>query len=300
MGSVLKGVTWRRALWGHPFGQIGLLIIALLGLMALAHPLLRATVWRSSIYHPVVGFDPDSIPHPSFPSLRHPLGTDPMGRDVLSQLLYGSRISFGIGLLAGGVAAAIATIVGMVAGYHGRWVDTLLMGISDVFVLLPPPIILLIIGLLMDLNWFSLALIYGTLSGMGVPALIMRSYILSLRVRPFVEGARVVGGDNWHIMRRHLLPFALPLSFLFLAFTASGAVMTEAILSFLGRTQMRLSWGTMIWFTQITFRWSSEGEPWNALLPPVFSIMLFCSAFFLLGRAIEEWVDPRASSGSGL
>ncbi|MGB9776727.1 MAG: ABC transporter permease [Anaerolineae bacterium] len=279
-------------MWAHPFGQAGLLLIIFFGLMALAHPLLMQTIWSPAIYHPMVGFDPDAAPHPSPPSPRHPLGTDPMGRDVFSQLLYGARTSFGVGLLAGGVAATLATTVGLIAGYYRGWVDTLLMGLSDIFVLMPPPVILLIIGLLLDLNGSSLALIYGVLSGLGVPAIIVRAHVLSLRVRPFVEAARVSGGGSSHIIRRHLLPFILPLSFLFMTFAANGAVLTETILSFFGRTQIRLSWGTMIWFTQITFRWSPVGEPWHALLPPVLAIMLFCSAFYLLGRAVEEIFEP--------
>ncbi|MDW8067529.1 MAG: ABC transporter permease [Anaerolineae bacterium] len=260
--------------------------------MALVHPLLLTTVWPPALYHPLVGFDPDAGPHPAAPSWRHPLGTDPMGRDVLSQLLYGARTSFGVGLLAGSVAAVLAILIGIGAGYSGGWADTLLMALSDVFVLMPPPVILLIVGLLVDLDGFSLGLMYGALSGPGVPAIITRTHVVSVKVRPFIEAARIAGGGGWHIVRRHLLPFVLPLSFLFLAFTATGAVMTETILSYFGRTRMRLSWGTMIWFTQITFHWSPTGEPWNALLPPVLSIMLFCSAFYLLGRAVEEIAEP--------
>lgn len=282
---------WFPVLWAHPFGQAGLLIIALFGLMALIHPLLMATVWLPRIYHPTVGFD-DSISHPSPPSPRHLLGTDPMGRDVLSQLLYGARTSFGVGLMAGIVAAFLATVVGLSSGYWGGWADAILMGISDVFVLMPPPVILLIIGLLLDLRWPSLAVIYGVLAGMGVPTIVVRAHVRSVKVRPFVDAARVAGGGGGHIIRYHLLPFVLPLSFLFLAFTATGAVLTEAVLSFFGRTQMRLSWGTMIWLTQITFRWSPRGEPWHALLPPVLAIMLFCSAFYMLGRAVEEVSEP--------
>ncbi len=278
-------------MWAHPFGRAGLLIVAFFGLVALIHPLLMATIWPPRVYHPTVGFD-DTISHPSPPSSRHLLGTDPMGRDVLSQLLYGARTSFGIGLLAGIVAALLATIAGLASGYWGGWVDAILMGISDVFVLMPPPVILLIIGLLLDLHWPSLAVMYGVLAGMGVPTIVVRTHVRSVKVRPFVDAARVAGGGGGHIIRYHLLSFILPLSFLFLAFTATGAVLTEAVLSFFGRTQMRLSWGTMIWLTQITFRWSPRGEPWHALLPPVLAIMLFCSAFYMLGRAVEEISEP--------
>jgi len=273
---------------GHPWGVAGLLLIGLFGLMALLHPLLMATVWNRAVYHPLVGFDPDAAPHPASPSWQHPLGTDPMGRDVLSQLLYGARTSFLVGTVAGIITAVLATAIGVIAAYRGGWADMVLMALCDVFVLMPPPVILLILGLLLDFNGLSLAAIYGLLAGLGSPAIVLRAHALSVRVRPFVEAARVAGGGSLHIIWRHLLPFVTPFSLLFLTFAASGAVLSEAILSFFGRTQIRLSWGTMIWFTQITFRWSPVGEAWLALLPPVIAITLFCSALYMVGRAIEE------------
>lgn len=277
-----------RAVLAHPLGSAGLVLIALFGLMALAHPLLMTTVWNRAIYHPLVGFDDRVASHPSLPSWRHPLGTDSFGRDVLSQLLYGAQTSFLVGITAGVTAAALATTLGLIAAYAGRWADTLIMIISDVCVLMPPPVILLIVGLLLDLRWFPLAVFYGILAGLGAPAIIIRAHTLSIRVRPFVDAARVAGGGGWHIIWRHLFPFVRPFSFLFLTFTVSGAVLAEAVLSFFGRTPIRLSWGTMIWFTQVTFRWSPAGEPWYVLIPPVLAITLFCSGFYMVGRAVEE------------
>ncbi len=277
-----------RRLCGHPLGAIGLSLIALFGLMALAHPVLMATVWDRTTYHPLVGFDYEVAFHPAPVSWRHPLGTDPLGRDVLSQLLYSAQTSFSVGIVAGGIAATLATVVGLVAAYAGRWVDTVLMAVSDVCVLMPPPVVLLIVGLVLDLHWLPLAVSYGALAGLGAPAIILRAHALSVTVRPFIDAARVAGGGGGYILRRHLWPFVRPLSLLFLTFTVSGAVLCEAILSFFGRTPIRLSWGTMIWFTQVTFRWSPAGEPWHALIPPVLAITLFCSAFYMVGRAIEE------------
>lgn len=280
--------TTLRAILAHPLGAIGLSLIALFGLMALAHPVLMATVWDRATYHPMVGFDSTIPSHPSPPSWRHWLGTDSFGRDVLSQLLYGARTSFLVGITAGIIAATLATVGGLTAAYAGRWMDALLMAISDICILMPPPVILLIVGLLLDLHWSSLAVGYGVLAGLGAPAVIIRAHALSVRVRPFVDAGRVAGGGAGHIIRWHLFPFVRPLFFLFLTFTVSGSVLSEAILSFFGRTSIRLSWGTMIWFTQVTFRWSPSGEPWYALVPPVLAITLFCSAFYMVGRAVEE------------
>ena len=287
---------WRdsiRMLLGHPLGGVGAALIILFALMALAHPVLMATVWKRVTYHPMVGFDYDYGPHPLPASLRHLLGTDSLGRDVLSQLLYGARTSFGLGLTAGAIAASIATAVGIASAYYGGWLDAVLMGLSDTFVLLPPPIVLLIVGLLVeDMQWPQLALLYGLFAGLGSPAIVLKAQAMSIRARQYIEAARVAGGGSLHIIWRHVLPHMLPLSFLFLMFTASGSVLTEALLSFFGRTQIRLSWGTMIWFGQVTFRWSAAGEQWHVILPPALAIMFFCGAFYMVGRAVEEVFHP--------
>lgn len=283
-----------RMLLGHPLGAIGIGLLILFALMAVAHPILMVTVWQRVTYHPMVGFDYDHGPHPLPPSLRHLLGTDSLGRDVLSQLLYGTHTSFGLGLTAGIIAASIATAVGVTAAYYGGWIDAVLMGLSDTFVLLPPPVVLLIVGLLIeDVQWPQLALLYGLFAGLGSPAIVLKAQAAAIRTRQYIEAARVAGGSGLHVIQRHVLPHVLPLSLLFLMFTASGSVLTEALLSFFGRTQIRLSWGTMIWFGQVTFRWSAAGEQWHVILPPALAITLFCAAFYMVGRAVEEVFHPR-------
>jgi peptide/nickel transport system permease protein len=282
-----------RRLLSTPLGGLGVSLIGLLALMAVSHSFLMATVWDRTTYHPVVGFDYGLVPHPTAPSAKHLLGTDSMGRDVLSQLLYGAKPSFGIGLLAGVTAALIATAVGVSAAYYGGTVDSLLMGLADVFILLPPPVILLVVGLIVDMSWPQLALIYGLFAGLGGPAVILRSYALSIKVKPYIEAARVAGGSHWHIIRTHFLPHMLPLMALNAMFTVAGSVLTEALLSFFGRTQLRMSWGTMIWFGQITFRLGRFEGHWHALLPPALAIMLFCGAFYMLGRALDDTLNPR-------
>jgi len=275
------------------FGPIGLGLIGLFAALAMLHPLLMATVWDRKTYHPMVGFDYELIPHPNGPSARHLLGTDSLGRDVLSQLLYAAGPSFGLGLLAGTVAVTIAATVGILAAYFGGLTDTLLMGLTDAFILLPPPVVLLVVGLVVEMHWPQLGLLYGLFAGLGGPAVVLRSHALSIRVKPYVEAARVAGGSSWHIIRTHLLPNMLPLMILNLLFTVTGSVLTEALLSFFGRTHIRLSWGTMIWFAQTTFRLSRAGEQWHAVLAPTLAIMLFCGAFYLVGRALDEALNPR-------
>ncbi len=280
------------ALFRNPKGLVGTIILSYFALMALSHPILMAWFWNREIYHPMVGFDPDIVPHPTFPSIQHPLGTDSFGRDILSQLLYGAGTSLGVGFTSGLVASILAVAVGVASAYFRGKVETLLMGLCDVVILLPPPIILLIIGLLVDMHWPVLALFYGILAGLGTPAVIIKTWAQSVTVKGFVETAKLAGGNDLYIIRRHILPYILPAGFLFMMFTASGSVLTEAFLSFFGRTRIRMSWGSMIWFTQLTFYWSAEGPQWHALFPPALAIIAFCSAFYLLSKAVEEALDP--------
>ncbi len=290
---------WRRfrvdaaLFFEHPLSKIGLVIIGLFAVMTLAHPVLMRTIWDRPIHDPIVGFDIRITPHPTAPSSVHPLGTDGYGRDVLSQLLFGARVSFGVGILAAVVAVSISTVLGGAAGYFGGALDLALMGLADVFVLLPAPIALLIFGLIVRLDWPMVALLYGILTGLGAQAVIVKSYTLSIKVRPYIEAARVAGGGNAHIIFRHIIPALLPLTIVHGVFTVVGAVLTESLLSFFGRTRTDMSWGTMIWLGQQMFRYFTLDGQWHAIIPPAVAIMLFCSAFYLVGRALDDVVNPR-------
>ncbi len=277
----------------NPLGLMGFLVIALFALMAASHPVLMVTVWDRKTYHPMVGFDYDTAPHPNGPSVRHLLGTDSMGRDVLSQLLYSTRNSFGIGLTAGVVATAIAIVIGLLSAFYAGLLDAVLMVITDAFTLLPPPVVLLVVGLLFDLNWLAVGLIFGLFAGLGTLAITFKSQALSIRVKPYVEAARISGGGDLHILRVHFLPGMLSVMLVNMMFVVSQSVLIEALLSFFGRTQIRMSWGTMIWITQTTFRLSPFGEQWHVVLAPALAIMLFCGSFYMIGRALDNVINPR-------
>lgn len=287
---------WRRD-WHlfvrNPIGLLGLIIIAIFALMGLAHSILLSTVWDRTTYHPMVGFDYENTPHPNQPSWKHPLGTDSMGRDVLSQLLYSSRTSFGVGLTAGVVATTLAAIIGVLSVYYGGKVNTVLMVVIDTFVLMPPQVVLLVVGLLIDMDWLSMGLIYGVFAGLGTLALVAKSHALSIKIKPYIQAARVAGGGDWHIIRVHFLPNMFPIIIVNMMFTVTGSVLIEALLSFFGRSRIRMSWGTMIWFTQSIFRLSPFGEQWHVIFPPAFAIMIFCGAFYMIGRALDNVVNPR-------
>jgi peptide/nickel transport system permease protein len=271
---------------------LGLVLVIGFGLMAVSHPILMATVWDRARFDPTVGFDRSIAQHPSPPSPGHPLGTDNFGRDVLSQLLAGAHTSFGVGILAALIAVTLSTLLGGAAGYFGGWADIFLMGVADVFVLLPAPLVLLIFGLLLRMEWPLVALAYGLLTGLGGQAVIVKSHALSIKVKPFVEAAQIAGGGHRHLIFKHILPGLMPIAMVNGVFTVVGAVLTESLLAFFGRTTYYLSWGSMIWLGQETFRWFSADGQWHVILPPALAIMLYCGAFYLVGRALDDVFNP--------
>ncbi len=292
-------LAWRTLLDGWAIfvesriGLLSLATIALFALMAAAHPLLMATVWDPQVYDPVTGYAFDQFHHPAPPDWRHPLGTDPLGRDVLSQLLYSARSEFILGITAALVTVGIATTVGAVAAYFGGLVDSALMRLADLMIALPGISLLIVLSALFNLNLFYLALIIGLLGGFGGTAIILKSQALTIRVKPYIEAARAAGGSHRHIIFVHIIPNLLPLSLLYMMFTVTGAIFAEAVLSFLGLLDLRMSWGIMIHTASAGGYLLSGADYWWLVIPASASITLLCSAFYLVGRALDEVVNPK-------
>lgn len=288
-----KGLKENWALFAkNPIGLIGLGIILFFGLMALAHPILINTVWEPSVYDPVNGFDMNIALHPAPPSARHLLGTDPTGRDVLSQLMFSARFEFALGVIASLTTVFIATTIGAVAAYYEGVIDMLLMRLVDLVIMVPFLAILIVISGLMEVGIFELALVYGILSGFGGTAIVVKSQALTVKVKPFIEAARISGGGDAHIIFKHLVPNLLPISLLYMMFTVTGAIFSEAVLSFFGLTEIQMSWGLMINTTQV-FGYLLRFDTWWLLFPASLSVTLLCGAFYLVGRALDEIVNPR-------
>ena len=277
----------------NPIGLIGLGVIIFFGLLSAAHPILMATVWKPSVYDPVVGIDLEIPYHPSPPTARHLLGTDPRGRDVLSQLMYSARFEFGLGIMAAGMALLIATTVGALAAYYGGWLDSALMRFADLIIMVPAiPILIVLSAIIADFGMFQLALVLGILSGFGATTIVIKSQALSVKVKPFIEAARVAGGGHAHIITRHMVPNLMPIALLYMMFIVTTAIFAEAILSFLGLTEIQMSWGLMINTTQV-LGYILRFDTWWLLFPASLSITLLCAAFYLVGRAMDEVVNPR-------
>jgi peptide/nickel transport system permease protein len=220
----------------------------------------------------------------------YPLGTDFLGRDVFSQLVWGSQLALMIGFLAAFFSIAIGLIVGLVAGYFGGKVDSVLMRFTDVVLVLPGLPFLIVLASVLGTNIFNLVLVIALIGWPGT-ARIIRAEVLSLKERPYVDAARVTGASHARIMFKHISPNVFPLVFLFLTFAVSGAIISEASLSFIGLGDTnRMSWGIMLYYAQYT---GNALTAWWWLLPPGIAITLISLGFFLVGRAFEQIINPR-------
>jgi len=268
-------------------GKIGLTLLVIFGLMAMCSfipPLI------DPMYQPMTGVDPD-IAKSTGPSIKHWLGTDFMGRDILSQLLAGARVAFMVGVSAAFMSIVIGTTIGMIAGYMGKFVDTLLMRLADMIMVMPTLLVVLILAALFgQLNIWTIVLIIALFRWPGVSRVI-RAQTLSLKQRPFIEAAKVAGASHMRIIFRHIMPNVLPLAFLYMTFRVTSAIIIEAALAFLGfGDPSTVSWGMMlqwVWKTGHMFK----APYW--LLPPGICISLITLSFYMLGRAMDEVLDPR-------
>ncbi len=268
-------------------GRAGLIILAVFMFMALASFFLPLC---GPMYDPMTGIDPD-IKVATPPSLTHFLGTDNVGRDIFAQLLEGAKVAFIVGLSAAFFSIVLGTVVGMVAGYAGGWLDAVLMRLADIIMVMPSLVILLILASLFgQFNIWLIVLIIAILRWPAVSRVI-RSQTLSLKQRPFIEASRVAGASHLRIIFRHIMPNVLPLAFLYMTFRVTAAILVEAALSFLGfGDPSQVSWGMMLQWV-----WKS-GHMFQApywLLPPGLSISLLTLGFYLIGRAMDEVLDPR-------
>lgn len=274
-------------------GRIGLSLLVMFALMAICSfipPLI------DPMYQPMTGVDPE-ITKSMGPSLRHWLGTDFMGRDLLSQLLAGARVAFLVGVSAAFMSIVLGTAIGMVAGYMGRFVDTLLMRLADMIMVMPTMLVVLMLAALFgQLTIWTIVLIIALFRWPGVSRVI-RAQTLSLKHRPFIEAAKVAGASHTRIIFRHIMPNVLPLSFLYMTFRVTSAIIIEAALAFLGfGDPSTVSWGMMlqwVWKTGHMFK----APYW--LLPPGICISLITLAFYMLGRAMDEVLDPRLRKEPG-
>ncbi len=226
------------------------------------------------------------------PSAAHPLGTDDAGGDILSKLLYGAWVSLVVGFAAALISLLIGGALGMVAGYAGGRLGSTLMRFTDFFLVIPDlALLIVIVAVLRDRSLVNLIIVIGAL-GWTTTARLVRSQVLSLRERKFVTRARAVGGSDWYIIRRHILPLALPLMLANTVLVISLAILSESTLSFIGLGDPTvISWGQMLNFA--FERGAVSAGAWWALIPPGLAIVWVVLGTTLLGTAMEEAFNPK-------
>jgi len=239
-----------------------------------------------------------SIPtQPAPPTIdgEHPhyLGTDPRGRDILSQLLYSTRSAFFLGAVAAITTVLIATTVGSIAAYFGGWIDGGLMRFADLILLMPLLPVLILLSAMLEITMVTLGVMIGVLSGFGGVAIVLKSQALAVKVKSYIDAARVAGGGDWWVIFRHIVPNVLPLSFLFMMFGVTEAIAIEATLSFFGLLNVPMTWGIMINNAQTNGYLLSGTSYWWLLFPAGLAVSFLCFAFFLVGRGMDEVINPR-------
>lgn len=251
---------------------------------------------------------PRSVIPPTPPDARHLLGTDDLGRDILSRLLHGARISLLVGVVAQLIAVVLGTAVGAVAGYAGGRIDAVLMRATDLIFSFPAPLVALAViaavpepesaPILRHLPQPSVAIVFLVLGGLGWSGMarLVRGEFLKLRALEFTQAARALGADGARVVLRHLLPNAAGPLVATAALGVGGNILTEAWLSFLGvgaRPPLP-SWGTMITEGQAYFL----SKPWVAMAPGA-AILIVVLGFNLLGDALAAWFEPRRTASPG-
>ncbi|MEU3188743.1 ABC transporter permease [Streptomyces sp. NPDC006923] len=279
-GSVVR--FWKQYRT-HRSGLLGLVGLTLIGLIALAAPLLAGSDAQSVTNAPGTALDS--------PSGAFPLGTDQFGRSLLGLLVWGSRISLTVGLLAAALSVAIGTLVGVIAGHYGGWFATVIMRITDWFLVMPTLVLAIVLATVMSRSVWTVILAIGVTSW-PTTARLVRAQTIAVESRPYIERARALGGGHGHIMTRHVLPNVMPLVLAQTTLGISNAILTEATLAFLGLGDPTvISWGGMLQDAREAGAVSSGH--WWYLAPPGIAIALVALAFTLCGRAIEAVLNPK-------
>ena len=263
----------------EPLGLIGLSIVSLLALIAIFAPFLAP-------------YDPQQIDTYHIlepPSALHLLGTDSLGRDVFSRLIYGSRISLLVGFVAVGIATFVGTVLGAIAGFYGKWIDGLIMRFVDIMLCFPTIFLIMAVIAFLEPSIWNIMIVIGLTGWMGVARLV-RAEFLSLRKRDFVMAARITGAGDLDMLFREMLPNAIAPILVSATLGIGGAILTESALSFLGIGVQppTPSWGNML----------TEGKDnleiaWWLSVFPGLAILVTVLGYNLLGEALRDFLDPK-------
>lgn len=227
------------------------------------------------------------VPHP--PSLKHLMGTDGNGRDILSRILYGARYTLMVGIGAVLVFITIGTILGAISGYVGGWIDTIVMRIVDVLLSLPILFFILIIQMLLEPSIYNVIFVIG-LTGWAGTCRLIRGQVLSIREMTYIESARAIGASSSRIIFRHVIPNTMAPVIVMATLGVASTILLESALSFLGYgvQEPNASWGGMLNKAQAFM----SIAPWTVFFPGIL-IVLTVLAFNFMGDGLRDALDPK-------
>ena len=281
-----RRVSWNRG-WrlfrSNRSGMVGLVVLGIFVLVALCAPLLadpeglEVTKATGGVLEP--------------PSSEFWLGTDDNGRSVLTLLIWGSRISLFVGLVATLISMLIGTLVGLLSGYFTGWPGAVLFRLTEWVLVIPFLPLAIVLASVLGRSLVNIVIVIGVTSWPGT-ALLIRSQTLSIKERAYLERARVLGAGRWHQIRRHVLPNVMPMVFANTTLTVAIAILTETTLSFLGLGDpTRVSWGSML--DDAYQVGAITTGSWWFIVPPGLCVVLVVLSFTLIGQALEDVLNPR-------
>ncbi|CAN5753237.1 ABC transporter permease [soil metagenome] len=273
--------TLRRVLFGTPTATLGSLMLGVIVFVAIFGPAISPYDPRDVVARPY-----------SAPTMEHLLGTNDIGQDIFSEVLWGTRVSLLIGLIAATAAILVGTTVGVIASLAGGRVDAVLMRITDVVLTIPFLPLAIVLAAFLGASLWNTAFVIAIVIW-ARPARVVRSQGLAICSLTFVEAAHALGGGFFHVLVRHVLPGVIPLALSQFILATSGAILTEASLAFLGLGDpIQKSWGTILYYAQARGAFLNGTWPWW-VIPPGVLIALTVLSFVLIGRSLEEVLMPR-------
>jgi len=277
---------FKRLVKEKPLGTLGALILLVMLIAALGANFIAP-------YDPVESALKDRL---APPSVQHWMGTDNLGRDQFTRIIYGARISLYIGLGASLLNVVVATILGLISGYVGGWLDLIVQRFVDLALSIPSLIILITLVGIIGSGWWQITLVMGITGGI-LWTRVVRSAVISIKSNVYLESARAIGGTLWQIIFRHIFPNIMPIMVIIFSVSIAGNIMAEAGLSFLGLgvPPPTPSWGGML--AAEGRRWMYEAW-WLAIFPGlVLTIVVY--GVNMWGDAVRDILDPRLRGGIG-
>jgi len=276
--SYLYAVFW-KSFRRNRFAVAGGAVVAILFVISLMAPFI--TPWDPAAINAYQVLMP--------PSASHWMGTDELGRDVFSRVIYGTRISLYVGFVAVGIALSIGALVGLASGFYGGWIDAILMRFVDIMLCFPTFFLILAVIAILEPSIWNIMIVIGLTGWMGITRLVRADFI-SLKERDFVAAARVIGAGDLRIIFAHILPNAMASVLVATTLGVAGAILTESALSFLG---IGVQPPTPSWGNILTAGKDNIDIAWWLSLYPGLAILITVLGYNLLGEGIRDSLDPR-------